>query len=200
MLMAALATSPAPAQDAVAVRAGRIITQTGPPVENGAILIRNGKIVAIGPADSVRIPPGTPVVDASSQVVMPGLVAAYSTLASNTDANESISPDIRAIDGVDLFATNEKLLRGGLTTAYLATGSHRLVSGQGGVVKLGGVVGASRTLIETSDVRISPGDLSKNPTCQYKVVQLTTTKSLYHVGREGLFHCQIFSLSQTFVL
>ena len=38
------------------------------------------------------------------------------------------------------------------------------------------------------------------PTCQYKVVQLTTTKSLHYVGREGSFHCQIFSLSQTFVL
>ena len=40
-----LSTLPAPAQDMVAVRAGRIITMSGPSIDNGTILVRNGKIV-----------------------------------------------------------------------------------------------------------------------------------------------------------
>lgn len=63
----------APAQEIV-IRGARILTMEGPPVEEGVILIRNGKVAALGP--NVRIPPGARVVEAHGLTAMPGIVDA----------------------------------------------------------------------------------------------------------------------------
>src|ERR1700722_1834850 len=80
-------TSAALAQpaDVMAVRAGRIITLVGPSIDNGVILVKNGKIVAIGPVAKIKIPAGARIVDARAKTVMPGLIAAYSTLAGSSE-------------------------------------------------------------------------------------------------------------------
>ena len=46
-------------------------------VENGAILIEGEKIVEVGPASAIRIPPGSDVVDAGGRLAMPGFVDAH---------------------------------------------------------------------------------------------------------------------------
>jgi len=56
----------------VAVRAGRILTVSGEETKDGVIVIRNGKIEAVG--ESVEIPFGAKVIDARDLVVMPGMV------------------------------------------------------------------------------------------------------------------------------
>src|SRR3954451_23435837 len=58
----------------VAIKAGKIITMDGPAISNGVILVKNGKIAAVG--KGIAIPSGMKVIDASDRVVMPGLVAA----------------------------------------------------------------------------------------------------------------------------
>src|SRR5437016_1654435 len=62
------------AQDVIAVKAGKIITVSGATIENGVVLIRGGKIAAVG--KSVEIPAGAKVLEAA--VVMPGMVEAHS--------------------------------------------------------------------------------------------------------------------------
>lgn len=165
--------------EVTAIRAGRIITLAGPAINSGTLLIRNGKIYAIGQTANIKIPVGARIIDARSRVLMPGLVSAYSTIAGDTDSPESISPDIRAIDGFDLFATRERLLRGGLTTAYVATNSRRLVSGQGGVVKLAGTNYINnypaRTITDSADVRVTLGALSKSPPAIFRPAIPPTT-------------------------
>jgi imidazolonepropionase-like amidohydrolase len=42
-------------------------------IENATVLVRKGIIAAVGPADSVRVPPGTRVLRANGQSVLPGL-------------------------------------------------------------------------------------------------------------------------------
>jgi imidazolonepropionase-like amidohydrolase len=44
-----------------------------PPVANAAVLVRDGRIAAAGPSDSVRIPAGVPRVDGSGKYIIPGL-------------------------------------------------------------------------------------------------------------------------------
>ncbi len=56
----------------VAIKAKKIITVSGEEIDGGVIVVRNGKIDAVGP--KVEIPWGAKIVDASDQVVMPGLV------------------------------------------------------------------------------------------------------------------------------
>lgn len=56
----------------VAVRAGRIITVSGEDIDGGVIVIRNGKIEAVG--KKVEVPRGAAIIDATDMTVMPGLV------------------------------------------------------------------------------------------------------------------------------
>lgn len=58
----------------VAIRGAHILTMEGPPILNGTILIRKGKIAALGP--NVRIPSGMVVVDAEGLTAMPGIIDA----------------------------------------------------------------------------------------------------------------------------
>src|SRR3954453_2704127 len=66
------AASPAPAQNAVAIKGGKVVTMAGDPIEGGVVLIRDGKITAVG--KDVPIPTEYRVIDAAGKVVMPGLV------------------------------------------------------------------------------------------------------------------------------
>lgn len=61
--------------DAVAIKVGRAITISGEPVDDATILVRGGKIVAIGKL--VDVPKGARQVDYSNLTAMPGLVVAH---------------------------------------------------------------------------------------------------------------------------
>ena len=50
-----------------------IIPIAGEPIENGTLVVQGGKIVAVGPADSVRVPNGGERVDFKGKTIMPGL-------------------------------------------------------------------------------------------------------------------------------
>ena len=62
----------------IAVRGKKIYTMAGAPIENGVIVITDGKIAAIGKAGEVEIPQGYTVLDAA--IVTPGLVDAHSVV------------------------------------------------------------------------------------------------------------------------
>ena len=56
----------------------RVIGGTGhPEVENAVIVVRQGRIEAIGPASAVRPPAGARVVDLGGKFAMPGLISAH---------------------------------------------------------------------------------------------------------------------------
>ena len=60
-----------------------ILDGTGaPPVENGVILVRDGRIEAVGPAGEVEVPDGARVTDAAGRFVVPGLVNAHGHVGS----------------------------------------------------------------------------------------------------------------------
>jgi imidazolonepropionase-like amidohydrolase len=48
-----------------------------PPLHNAAIVIQGERIVQVGPAAEVKIPPGATVIDTSGQTMMPGLIDAH---------------------------------------------------------------------------------------------------------------------------
>jgi len=64
---------PLGAQD-IAIRGARILTMEGPAIPNGTLLIRDGKIVAVGP--NVSIPSGAQIVEAEGLTAMPGIIDA----------------------------------------------------------------------------------------------------------------------------
>jgi imidazolonepropionase-like amidohydrolase len=58
----------------VAICGGTVITAAGPPIEDGTVVLQEGKIAAVG--REVTIPGGAEVVDATNKFVMPGLIDA----------------------------------------------------------------------------------------------------------------------------
>lgn len=69
-LLAALGTATASAQT-IAIEGGTVHTMTGAPVQNGTVLIRDGKIVAVG--RNIAVPAGAQRIDARGKIVTPGL-------------------------------------------------------------------------------------------------------------------------------
>jgi imidazolonepropionase-like amidohydrolase len=65
--------------DAYAITNARIVTVSGPPVERGTIVIRDGLINAVGA--SVNAPPDARVIDGTGLTVYPGLIDASTSLA-----------------------------------------------------------------------------------------------------------------------
>ncbi len=57
---------------------GRIIDGTGnPPIDDGVLIVRDGRVEAAGPPSSVDIPSGAEQVDVSGRTIMPGLINAH---------------------------------------------------------------------------------------------------------------------------
>jgi len=138
----------------LAVRGRTVLTMAGPPIENGVVIIDNGKIAAVGPAAATPIPEGMRVLDA--EVVTPGLIDAHSVVGLTGIYNQKhdqdqlehsapMQPELRAIDA---YNTHEELIAWlrsfGITTVHTGHAPGELISGQTFVVKTtGNTVGAA---------------------------------------------------------
>src|SRR6266481_4234649 len=92
---AASAFSALGAQD-IAIRNATIITITNGDIENGTIVVRNGKITAVG--RNVNVPAGVRVIDGTGKFVMPGIIDAHSHAALENGINEnseSVTPEVQ---------------------------------------------------------------------------------------------------------
>jgi imidazolonepropionase-like amidohydrolase len=89
LLLAALAAAPASASaQAIAITGGRVFPVAGPAIDNGTVLIVDGKIAAVGA--SVPIPAGATRIDATGRWVTPGFINAATSLGLvEVDALES---------------------------------------------------------------------------------------------------------------
>ena len=59
----------------LAIVGGTVIDGTGrDPIPNGGVIIADGRIVAVGPDGSLRIPRGATVLDASGRTILPGFI------------------------------------------------------------------------------------------------------------------------------
>jgi imidazolonepropionase-like amidohydrolase len=78
MLLAAASLAFAQAPGPIALRGARIVTVSGPVLEKGTVLLRNGLIEAVG--ENVDIPKDAWVIDGQGVTVYPGLIDALSTV------------------------------------------------------------------------------------------------------------------------
>ena len=121
----------------VAIRNGTILTATRGTINDGTVLIRDGKIAAVG--TNVSIPSGADVYDATGKFVSPGIIDAHSHIANDAINEGTVS--VSSMTGMEdvLDPTDVNIYRdlaGGTTTANILHGSANAIGGKTVVIKL----------------------------------------------------------------
>ena len=173
-LLAALALlTPAAAAQDLAVRGKTVHTMAGPPITDGVVVIRGGKIAAVGPAASTPIPEGFKTLQA--EIVTPGLVDAHGTLGLTGIFNEehdqdqlersaSVQPELRAIDAYNpLDPLVAYVWSFGVTTVHTGHAPGALVPGQTCVVKTRGNTIEEAVVRPEAMVAAVIGDAARRP-------------------------------------
>src|SRR5262245_29018588 len=144
-----LLTNPALADDTVQVfRGATVLTGTGTEIAGADLIVRGGKIAAVGMRGEVDVPDGADIVDVSGKVIIPGLVDTHSHIGiypkpgieAHSDGNEMTGPVQSGIRALDAIWPDDPgipmALAGGVTTANIMPGSGNVIGGQTLYVKL----------------------------------------------------------------
>jgi len=168
----------------LAIKGGKIYTITKGIIDEGTILIEDGKFKSVG--KSVKVPEGAEIIDAKGKIVMPGLVEAHCHLSiweekigwAGSDGNEATNPatpHVRALDGIKANADEGGLqaaLETGVTTAQILPGSANVIGGTGVVIKTAPKVVTDEMVIRSpSGMKIAFGE---NPMRFYGAEQKKT--------------------------
>jgi imidazolonepropionase-like amidohydrolase len=168
-LLALALAAPAAAGETHAYRAARVWPGSGPAVADGVLVVRDGKVVAVGRRAEVAVPADAVVHDLGDAVLIPGLVVAETTLADKGKEDlHALTPHHRAADAFDPYADYAAALAGGVTTVQVSPGNKRLMPGLGAVVKLAGEDPARRTLRDDESLHVVLGTGFKNPPRVYE--------------------------------
>ena len=113
-----VAQSPRPDEHWIAVRAGHLFEGTSDSLTvNQVVLINGEKIVEVGAADQVKIPPHAEVIDLSHATVLPGLIDAHTHVFGNgPDLEMQILRDSYQYRTLTALANAQKDLMIGFTT------------------------------------------------------------------------------------
>lgn len=143
------ATSQA-APQAIALRNGKLLTITRGVIENGTVVMQNGKITAVGPTASVNIPRGAKVIDVTGMTVYPGLIDSETHIglleidldrATNdmVETSDEIMPHMHVYDAFHAESEVIPVTRyNGVTNVIVAPDSKDSVPGQDSFAQLDG--------------------------------------------------------------
>jgi len=189
------ASATALASRSFVLHAGVVYTGSAGVLRDATIVVCDGKIAAILDASKRGdVPAGLTVHDLPAHVVIPGLIDAATTIASDPrDTLESIAPEVRALDGWDFFRDARDLLEGGVTTVFVSPGvesgrSSRLVSGRGAIVKTAGHASdpLRRVLRDAIGVQVTLGERSRRQPPVYDPPVAASPDNPFEVARPPL--------------
>ncbi|MBZ5706686.1 MAG: amidohydrolase family protein [Acidobacteriia bacterium] len=140
----------ADSQQTVVLKGGKLLTITHGVIENGVLVMANGKITAVGAAGSVTVPTDARVMDVSGMTVYPGLIDSETDLGlTEISAEQSTNDLVELSDEImphmhvyDAFHAESQLIPvtrlNGITNAIVAPDSRDTLPGQDSFIQLDG--------------------------------------------------------------
>jgi imidazolonepropionase-like amidohydrolase len=139
-----------------AITNARIVTVSGAVIENGTVVIQNGKIAAVGANASV--PAGAERIDGKGLSVYPGMIDAGTNMGlteislgapGTVDVSETgdMNSNAKAILGINPHSTHINVTRVNGVTSVLSIPSGGTVSGQAAVINLNGSTQAEMAVV-----------------------------------------------------
>ncbi len=156
----------------VAIVGGRVVPIEADPIESGTVLLRDGKIAAVG-GPQVRVSPTATVVDATGRWVTPGFLDAHTHVGTSeegvgwagNDTNEISEPvtaQVRALDAVNPADQGFRdAIGGGVLAVNVNPGSANPIGGQTVAVKCWGRTVDQMVLRSPSGIKSALGENPK---------------------------------------
>ena len=128
------------------IKNATILTAVGPRIEGGSVLLKDGKIAAVG--KDIAVPADAVVIDGTGKFVTPGLIDDHSHLGvypapgteANSDGNEAVRPNTAYVWAEHSVWPQDpqfpRNLAGGITTLQVLPGSANLFGGRSVVLKV----------------------------------------------------------------
>ncbi|NNG66471.1 amidohydrolase [Caldanaerobacter subterraneus] len=181
------------------LKGGRVYTMTGKVYEKGDVLIDGDKIVDVG--EDLIAPLDAEVIDVTGLTVMPGLIDAHTHLgmwenavgfegADGNEATDPVTPQLRAIDGVNpMDKYFEEAYQAGVTTVATGPGSANVIGGQFAVIKTYGKRIDDMIVKEPAAIKVAFGE---NPKATYNEQHKmpTTRMAVAALLRQALVRAQ----------
>jgi imidazolonepropionase-like amidohydrolase len=153
-----------PARGTFAIRNAKIVTVSGADIENGTVVIRDGKIEAVG--TSVNVPAGAQVIDARGLSVYPGMIDLGTSMglveipqgaAGTVDTSEvgDFNPNAKAIIAVSPYSAHIGVTRVEGITSTLSAPTGGLISGQAALINLLGTSPKEMAVVPTAALVIN---------------------------------------------
>jgi imidazolonepropionase-like amidohydrolase len=170
----------------LAIHAGKIWTITNGVIEDGIIIIKNGKIDTVG--KDPQIPGDVKTLELPDNNIIPGLIDAHCHLGLSLDIfgeiEETVSaatPDMQILDAYNPLAKDvKKAIRSGVTTILLAPGYKNPIAGQTAIVKLCSTKKDDWVLRRNAGIKFSLGNetlmTDRRPTSRAGLMQLIREK------------------------
>ncbi len=148
---------------AYAIKGAKVVPVSGEPIEVGTVVVRDGVIVAVGPADRVEVPYDAEVIEGKGLIVYPGFIDLYTTSGQDAAAIKSltgagrtvnyadfalprtppdnrngITPEYEVARALDMSTLAEERRKLGFTDVLVAPGGS-IATGQSALVSTGGL-------------------------------------------------------------
>ena len=184
------------------IKNGQIKTMTGREFL-GNILIEGTKITALGENPEVEVPTDAVVIDALGCLVLPGFIDAHCHVGigeeiyrwEGEDLNEMtdpVTPDMRAIDGINPEDEGFRDARlGGVTAVFTGPGSGNVIGGTGVVMKTAGKIVDKMIVRDPAGLKVAFGENPKMVYGEQKKMPMTRMGTAALL-RQALVDAQVY--------
>ncbi|MBV9670356.1 MAG: amidohydrolase family protein [Acidobacteriales bacterium] len=134
----------------VVIRGGKVLTVTKGVIENGTVVLRDGRITYVGPTSGAPRSAGAKVIDATGMTVYPGLIDMQTDLGlveieaepmtvDKVEPSDEITPQMHVFDAFHAESERIPVTRvNGVTNALILPAETNTLPGQGSFIQLAG--------------------------------------------------------------